>query len=63
MIDAIPNANCGDGNALAGFAVTTDQRHLVRPEQSGGRCDIGAVEVQLPPAPAAPVEVVIRFTG
>ena len=67
LIDAIPNANCGDGNTLAGFAVTTDQRHLVRPEQSGGKCDIGAVEVQLPPAPApapaAPVEVVIRFTG
>ena len=72
LIDAIPNANCGGGNTLAGFAVTTDQRHLVRPEQSGGKCDIGAVEVQLPPEPAptpaaapaaAPVETVIRFTG
>ena len=65
-------ANCGDGNTMAGFAVTTDQRHLARPEQSGGKCDIGAVEVQFPPEPAptpaatpaaAPVETVIRFTG
>ena len=66
LIDAIPNANCGDGDTLAGFAVTTDQRHLARPEQSGGKCDIGAVEVQLPPAPApAPAAVVIvpKFTG
>jgi hypothetical protein len=61
LIDAIPNASCGDGNTLAGFAVTTDQRGLARPEQTGGRCDIGAVEVQLPAA--APIEVVIRFTG
>jgi len=62
LIDAIPNANCGDGNTVAGFPVVADQRHLVRPEQTGRKCDIGAVEVQLPPAPA-PVEVVIRFTG
>ena len=64
--DAPQIPNDGDGDTLAGFAVTTDQRHLARPEQSGGKCDIGAVEVQLPPAPApaaAPVETVIRFTG
>ncbi len=28
-------------------------------EQKGGACDVGAVEVQLPPA----IEVVPRFTG
>jgi predicted outer membrane repeat protein len=46
LIDAIPNAACGDGDALAGFAVTTDQRHLRRPDHAGGACDIGAVEVR-----------------
>ncbi len=61
LIDAIPNANCADGNTLAGFAVTTDQRALARPEQTGGNCDIGAVEVQL--SAAAPIEITIRFTG
>jgi conserved repeat domain len=46
LIDAIPNASCGDGNTLAGFAVTTDQRGSARPSPVGGACDIGAVEVQ-----------------
>lgn len=32
--------------ALGGGALTTDQRNLSRPSPAGGRCDIGAVEVQ-----------------
>jgi hypothetical protein len=38
----------------------------LRPEQTGGNCDIGAVEVQLPLLPAAAPPAVIvtpRFTG
>ena len=72
LIDAIPNAACGGGDALAGFAVTTDQRHLRRPDHAGGACDIGAVEVEraheredgdehAPTAP--PVVVEPTFTG
>jgi hypothetical protein len=68
LIDAIPNALCQDGPAAG---ITTDERSLPRPEQAGGLCDIGAVEVQLPPppspapTPAASPAVVIqpRFTG
>lgn len=70
LVDAIPTTACGDGDALAGFAVTADQRGLPRPEQSGGACDIGAVEAQVevvppapPPAPPAPIGAVVRFTG
>lgn len=49
--DAIPPASCGDGNTLAGFAVTTDQRGVARPQGAG--CEIGSVEIQL----------VLSFTG
>ena len=60
LIDAIPFASCRPG-------ITTDQRGFARPEVAGGRCDIGAVEVQPPPStPAAPTTAVVvtpRFTG
>lgn len=49
--NAIPPASCGDGNTLAGFAVTTDQRGVARPQGAG--CEIGSVEIQL----------VLSFTG
>jgi predicted outer membrane repeat protein len=42
-IDAGNPAGC---LALGGGALVTDQRNLTRPSPSGGRCDIGAVEVQ-----------------
>jgi hypothetical protein len=79
LIDGIPTADCGDGDGLAGFEVTTDQRGISRPQLSG--CDIGSVEVApVPPgpgpgpgpepagpagpaAPAGPVTAVPRFTG
>lgn len=56
LIDAIPDEACQTAPLATG--IVTDQRGFARPEQTGGRCDIGAVEVQL-----APVEVVPRFTG
>jgi len=61
LIDAIPNAHCGDGNSLAGFTITTDQRGLPRPDTGSPNCDIGAVEVQ----PTAPTTLVVTaaFTG
>ena len=43
LVDAIPNADCGDGNTLAGFTITTDQIGTTRPQ--GPACDIGALEV------------------
>jgi len=46
VIDGIPNGNCGDGDSLAESTITTDQRAFARPETEGGKCDIGAVEVQ-----------------
>lgn len=67
LIDAIPNGSCQSATATG---ITTDQRGFARPEQAGGKCDIGAVEVQLvtptptpepTPAPAAIVQP--RFTG
>jgi hypothetical protein len=42
-IDAGDPSGCKDG---AGNLILTDQRGLPRPERRGGRCDIGAVEVQ-----------------
>ena len=54
-IDAIPNDACQTAPLATG--ITTDQRQLARPKQSGGKCDIGAVEVQLPPAPAPALQV------
>lgn len=51
LVDAIPGAACGGGDALAGAAITVDQRYLGRPDVVGQACDIGAVELQteLPP--------------
>jgi hypothetical protein len=49
LIDAIPNDACQTPPLATG--VTTDQRGLPRPEQAGGACDIGAVEVQRPLPP------------
>jgi hypothetical protein len=70
LIDGIPNASCGAGDALAGATITTDQRGFARPEVAGGACDIGAVEVQpvtpVPtptPTPAAAAVVTPKFTG
>jgi hypothetical protein len=59
LIDAIPSAACQTAPLATG--ITTDQRGLARPEQAGGACDIGAVEVQIPAA--VPVEILISFTG
>jgi hypothetical protein len=57
LIDAIPVGSCqADGAA----GVTTDQRGVQRPQQSG--CDIGSVEVEASPTPT-PVPVQPRFTG
>jgi parallel beta-helix repeat protein len=44
LIDKVATADCGGGNDLAGFAVTTDQRGVTRPQLKG--CDTGAVEVR-----------------
>jgi hypothetical protein len=68
LVDAIPNGNCGDGNGLAGFPITTDQRGLARPDHAADNCDIGAVDVQLQavtPAGAVTPSLAItpRFTG
>ena len=66
LIDAIPSASC---QADGASGITADQRGLPRPDAGSPACDIGAVEVQPPSAPAAvpsvPTAVVItpRFTG
>jgi len=44
LIDKVATADCGNGNDLAGFSVTTDQRGVTRPQLKG--CDTGAVEVR-----------------
>ncbi len=64
LIDAIPVDACGDGDALAGEAVTTDQRGVTRPQAVLGvdACDIGAVEVEVPEVPL-PLVLVPTFTG
>lgn len=51
LVDAIPTAACGGGDALAGEAITTDQRLLPRPDVLNQTCDVGSVEIQteLPP--------------
>jgi len=62
LLDFIPLASCGGGDGLAGFAVTTDQRGVTRPQGPG--CEIGSVEVEVAVAvAAAPIKVVITFTG
>jgi hypothetical protein len=72
LIDGIPTGDCGEGDGLAGFAVTADQRGISRPQFSG--CEIGSVEVAPEPpgpgpgpgpepaGPAGPVAAP-RFTG
>jgi len=54
LLNFIPIAACGGGDALAGSAVTTDQRGVTRPQETG--CEIGSVEVEA-------VAIVVRFTG
>jgi hypothetical protein len=54
LIDKIPVSACP---GIPDQGITTDQRGIARPQQSG--CDIGSVEVAAP----VPVELVIRFTG
>ena len=54
LVNFIPLAACGGGDALAGFAVTTDQRGITRPQETG--CEIGSVELEA-------VELVVQFTG
>ena len=41
LINAIPVATCGGGDALAGEAVTTDQRGVTRPQDVGCRDRLG----------------------
>ena len=59
LVNAIPFAACGGGDALAGSAITTDQRGLARPDLIGQKCDIGSVELQT----EAPVALEPTFTG
>jgi len=71
LLNFIPIPDCGGGDDLAGFAVTTDQRGVSRPQETG--CEIGSVEIEPPPEPvpvppggaeaptAVPVEP--RFSG
>ncbi len=58
LLNAIPIPTCGGGNTLAGFTVTTDERGITRPQETG--CEIGAVEV---PAPAPVIIIAPKFTG
>lgn len=74
LVDVVPDTACQDDGATG---ITTDQRGFPRPEVTGGRCDVGAVEVQRGPGPptpppepgppdaesGAPVRWVLRFTG
>jgi hypothetical protein len=59
LVNAIPVAACGDGDDLAGFAVTTDQRGVARPQETG--CEIGSVELE--PVPPPPIVLEPTFTG
>jgi hypothetical protein len=72
LINFIPIPDCGGGDDLAGFAVTTDQRDVSRPQETG--CEIGSVEIEPPPEPVPPtpagpaaapaaVPAAPRFTG
>jgi putative cell wall-binding protein len=63
LVDAIPTEACDGGDALAGFAIETDQRGEPRPAEDG--CDVGAVEVQPAPPPPPPIEegAVTRLSG
>ena len=63
LLNAIPIDACGDGDEFAGFAVTTDQRGVTRPQETG--CEIGSVEVEPPPPAPEPAAIVLEptFTG
>ena len=63
LLNAIPIDACGDGDAFAGFEVTTDQRGVARPQETG--CEIGSVEVEPPPPAPEPAAIVLEptFTG
>jgi hypothetical protein len=67
LLNFIPIPDCSGGDDLAGFAVTTDQRGVQRPQETG--CEIGSVEIEAPPEPVPPavvptaVPVEPRFTG
>jgi hypothetical protein len=61
LVNAIPIDACGDGDGLAGFAVTTDQRGITRPQETG--CEIGSVELEAPVPPPAPIVLEPTFTG
>jgi len=52
LVNFIPVAACGGGDALAGFAVVDDQRGIARPQDVG--CEIGSVELEA---------LVVTFTG
>ena len=54
LLNFIPISSCSGGDALAGFAVTTDQRGILRPQATG--CEVGSVEVEA-------VLVTALFTG
>jgi len=57
LLDAVPLDACQAGSAAG---VTTDERDVTRPQGTG--CDIGAVEVEVAPAPL-PLTTAPRFTG
>jgi hypothetical protein len=52
LVNFIPIAVCGGGDTIAGSPVTTDQRGISRPQETG--CEIGSVELE---------GLVVRFTG
>jgi hypothetical protein len=60
LVNAIPIDACGDGDGLAGFAVTTDQRGITRPQETG--CEIGSVELEAV-VPPPPIVLEPTFTG
>ena len=57
LVDAIPAAACQTAPLATG--ITTDERGLPRPGDTGPACDIGAVELQAAP----PVVIQPTFTG
>jgi hypothetical protein len=67
LLNFIPIPDCGGGDELAGFELTTDQRGVSRPQETG--CEVGSVEIEPPPEPVPPavvptaVPVEPRFTG
>jgi len=55
LLAGIPNANCADGNTLAGMVITTDQRGTARPSPPSGSCDVGSVEGAVAATPSGAV--------